>query len=239
VRNAVHAASRTFVCSAHDASVLEQTLSLPRDRSVVVPNAAAIRTPSGVCEEPVLLFVGTFGWTPNVEAMDFFLERCWPRIRAASPNARLRIVGRSPEKIRAHAHGPKGVEFAGFVPDIDREYHAARVVICPIVSGGGTRVKLVEAAAFGKPIVSTRIGAEGLDFADGVHALLRDDPDRFADACVQLLQDSSACERLAARVYEHAKAHFDRNSVLAAIRAAVGDCVGERHTPFGAVGAAE
>src|SRR5262249_250202 len=144
--------------------------------------------------------------------------RCWPRVRAAVPNATVRIVGRKPEEVPSHARPPAGAEFNGFVPDIDAVYRQARVVICPVLSGGGTRVKLVEAAAFGKPVVSTRIGAEGLDFQDGQHALLRDDADGFADACIQLLRDAALCERLACSTHAHAKQKFDRAAVLSRIR---------------------
>jgi glycosyltransferase involved in cell wall biosynthesis len=224
VRHAVHFAARTFVCSAHDRHELERTLQLPQGRAVVVPNSAAIQPRTPVSPEPVLLFVGAFGWTPNLQAIEFFLARCWPRVHAAVPGARLKVVGRMPELIPSYARKPAGVEFAGFVPDIAAAYHEARVVICPIISGGGTRVKLVEAAAFGKPIVSTHVGAEGLDFDDGQHALLRDDPDQFADACIRLLQDEHACEALSAAVHEHARARFDRDSVLAAIRRTIAGC---------------
>jgi glycosyltransferase involved in cell wall biosynthesis len=102
------------------------------------------------------------------------------------------------------------VSFAGFVGDLAPWYRSARVVCCPIYHGSGTRVKIIEAAAHAKAIVSTRLGAEGLEFEDGREIMLRDTPQALADACVQLLQSASSAQRMglaararAAELYEH------------------------------------
>jgi glycosyltransferase involved in cell wall biosynthesis len=86
---------------------------------------------------------------------------------------------------------PENVEYLGYVRDLDGLYANTRVVCCPMLNGGGTRVKLIEAAAYARPMVSTHIGAEGLDFEDGKEILLRDDDESFAEACTILLQDAT------------------------------------------------
>lgn len=226
VDRCISRSDRTFVCSRHDRSMLQSTLRVADGKLVVVPNTYAIRPRLPVVDQPVLLFVGTFAWQPNVDAVQLFLERCWRRITSEAPSARFLVVGRSPERIPSFGTSVDGVEFLGFVEDIDAIYRRARVVVCPVVTGGGTRVKLVEAAAFGKPIVSTTIGAEGLDFQHGVQALVADDMDEFASLCVQLLSDDAQCARLSAEAHAHADGTFSRaaaietvaNSVRALIR---------------------
>lgn len=218
VRRAVGRAIRrsdcTFVCSEGDRQLLESDFRFAPGKIVVAPNSTVIHTREPAPAEPVLLFVGTFAWEANVRGVDFFLEACWPQIRAAVPGARLVVVGAQPEAVSASAAPPPGVTFRGFVPDVAVEYRGARAVVCPILAGAGTRVKLVEAAAFGKAIVSTTVGAEGLGFEDGRHALLRDDRDGFAEACIEVLRDDALCDRLGRDAHAHAAAKFDRHAVV-------------------------
>ncbi len=105
------------------------------------------------------------------------------------------------------------------------------MVCCPILSGGGTRVKLVEAAAYGKPMVSTRIGAEGLELQDGQDFLQRDDPKAFADACVRLLQSDELCERLGAAARMAAIKHYDRANIVHLIQASIQTELGVKRKP--------
>jgi glycosyltransferase involved in cell wall biosynthesis len=108
---------------------------------------------------------------------------------------------------------PAGVEFTGIVPDIELLYGRTRVVCCPLTNGGGTRVKLIEAAAYAKPIVSTTMGAEGLAFTDGNNILIRERDADIADACVQLLEDDAQCSTLGAAAYRLATTAYDRQAV--------------------------
>jgi glycosyltransferase involved in cell wall biosynthesis len=112
------------------------------------------------------------------------------------PTAILKIAGAPPDKIPSYRSGIQGVEFTGFVKELDDLYRKSRVVCAPILSGGGTRVKIIEAAAYGKPIVSTRIGAEGIEMQDGKEFFLRDDPESFAQACIRLLNDHAMCRQM-------------------------------------------
>jgi glycosyltransferase involved in cell wall biosynthesis len=137
-----------------------------------------------------LLFVGA-PYGPNVDGMNFFLAEIFPKIIARHPTVRLAIVGKIgaaldiPAALRGH------VDCLGFVPDLGAVYLAARVVICPLLAGSGTKVKLQEAMAYGVPIVTTGVGASGLAFQDGVNADIRDHPEAFAAAVVKLLQDGA------------------------------------------------
>lgn len=211
-RRAMRRASRTFVCSEHDRVVLEQALQSGGGQVVVLPNSCRIRELRPTPAEPILLFVGTFGWPPNMEAADFFIRQCWNAIRSKVPAARLLVVGREPERIPAHASKVEGVEYPGFVEDLDSVYRRARLVICPVLRGGGTRVKLVEAAAHGKPVVSTTLGAEGLGFEHRVHALLADSPEDFTAGCIEVLNSDELAAGLSARIHAHAERRFSEAS---------------------------
>ena len=111
--------------------------------------------------------------------------KCFRSFGRRFPTAELRLVGPAPEEIAAYGRAPDGVKFCGFVPSLEEAYASARIVVCPIRYGGGTRVKLVEAAGWGKPIVSTTLGAEGLGMINDVHALIADSPEA-ACGCVRL-----------------------------------------------------
>jgi glycosyltransferase involved in cell wall biosynthesis len=225
VGRATRAATHTFVCSPHDKKLLDDTFALAPQKVVVIPNSSHARERQALPADSMLLFVGTFDWPPNAQAVEFFVRSCWPQIKAAVPGARFLAVGSHPEVVPEGIRSAAGVEFTGFVPDIEVVYGRARIVVCPVLSGGGTRVKLVEAATFGKPIVSTHLGAEGLDFEDGRHALLRSNESSFADACIALLMDDARCEQLAVSAHEYARSRFDRNLMIEKIVQTTRDCI--------------
>jgi glycosyltransferase involved in cell wall biosynthesis len=204
-------AHRTFVCSELDRLYLTNRLRLPR--VVTVPNAVTIPEPQPLTPEPTLLFIGSYSYKPNVDAAEFLVEQVWPRISRAMPKARLIIAGANPNRIHGYSSGIPGVEFTGFVEDLDGLYGRSRVVCVPILSGGGTRVKIIEAAAYGKPIVSTTLGAEGLEMRDGYELLLRDDPDSFAEACLKLLNDPIICNRLGSAARAMVVQHYDQAKI--------------------------
>ncbi len=187
------ALSRTvFVCSETDRRHLRH-VGFGRNLAVI-PNA--VRLPAevpDVSQNRTVLFIGTYGYRPNRDGAERLVTRIWPLIREQVPDARLLIAGKSPEAIPSFRNSPPGVTFTGFVADLDRLYAQSRVVACPLTVGGGTRIKLLEAASYAKPMVSSRIGAEGLAFVEGLEILLRDDDQSFADACVRLLRDDALC----------------------------------------------
>lgn len=213
---AIRKAEHTFICSERDRTYLTNDLNLPG--VVTIPNAIQMPEPQPLTEEPTLLFLGSYTYQPNVTAADFLVEKVWPHIYKAIPKANLMIAGAFPEKIRSYTTPPLGVKFTGFVDDLARLYRKTRVVCCPILSGSGTRVKLIEAAAYGKPIVSTRIGAEGLALEDGESIFLRDAPNTFAEAVIELLKNKELSQRFGATAHATARKQYDRHQIVQQIQ---------------------
>jgi GT2 family glycosyltransferase/glycosyltransferase involved in cell wall biosynthesis len=163
--------------------------------------------PSG--REPfTLLFLGSFRHLPNVEALDWFLREVFPRIRKDEPRARLVIVGSDPPP-RHSLRDPEAIEMIGFVEDVREPLMRYALFICPILAGSGVRVKLLEAFAAGIPVVSTRVGAEGLADQDGEICALADDPEAFAGHVVHLLRNPADAEALARRARAEVVAQRD------------------------------
>jgi glycosyltransferase involved in cell wall biosynthesis len=209
---AIRRAHRTFVCSTHDRHYLSDRWKLPG--VVSVPNAISIPEPQPLTTDPTLLLLGGYYYFPNINAANFLIDQVWQRIYKEMPNAKLIVAGPSPHNIRSYGQQVPGVEFPGFVPDLDALYRQTRIVCCPIFSGGGTRVKMIEAAAYGKPIVATRIGAEGLEMVDGRDFLMRDTAATFAEACLQLLKDDALSQRLGEAARVAAIQHYDRSNIV-------------------------
>jgi glycosyltransferase involved in cell wall biosynthesis len=136
---------------------------------------------------------------PNEEAALHFIGEVLPLIRARLPKSAVHLVGKHPSP-RMRALQAEGVFVHGAVPDIRPYFQDAAVVVAPILSGGGTRLKILEAGACGKAIVSTSLGAEGLGLVHGRHLLLADDPAAFAGAVCELLMDAASRGRLGAAV---------------------------------------
>ena len=145
-----------------------------------------------------LLFLGSFRHLPNVEALQWFLQEVFPRIRKDEPRARLVIVGSDPPP-RHSLRDPEAIEMIGFVDDVREPLGRYALFVCPILAGSGVRVKLLEAFAAGIPVVSTHLGAEGLADKDGEICALADDPAEFAAHAVRLLRDSQEAAAMAQR----------------------------------------
>ena len=137
---------------------------------------------------PVVLFTGHLSHPPNVDAALYFLAAIWPRIAAARPQAKFKLVGLHPAPaIIAAAACASQVELIPNVPDIRHYFREAGVYVVPMRFGGGVRQKIIEAWAVGVPVVTTVMGAEGIAVQDGVNCWLRDDPEKFADQVIALL----------------------------------------------------
>lgn len=188
---------RVVACRADDARKLN---SLGLD-AYVVPNCYQ-RTGDdhnearlGLPDSPIVVMQGNFAYNPNGRGVEWLVKEVWPSVKLRVPDARLRLIGRTDETIERLADFP-GVEVMGFVDDISVEIRAARVCVVPIHFGGGTRIKILEAFAYRRPVVSTTIGASGLEVRHDEDLLLADDPRSFADHVVQVLQDRSLAKRL-------------------------------------------
>jgi glycosyltransferase involved in cell wall biosynthesis len=207
-RRSIARATRTFVCSALDRAILSE-LNFDVSRTVVAPNAVEVAEPRpGLLRSKSVLFLGNYGYPPNAEAAERLITRIWPKLRAITDSARLIIAGDHPERIPSFAHQPRDVEFTGFVDDLETLYARARIVCCPICNGGGTRLKLIEAAGYGKPIVATPVAVEGLEFKHASDILVHDDENELALACARLLQDDALADALAAAAHRKARSLY-------------------------------
>jgi len=145
---------------------------------------------------PTLLFVGALDYEPNSEAVEWFVREVLPLVRERVPTATLRIVGRGGGRVD-WVRGEPGVDLVGAVEDLSTQLDAADGAVVPIRVGAGTRLKVVEALANRLPLVTTAVGCEGIEVRDGEHALVRDDAEGFAAACVSVLTDPALRQRLA------------------------------------------
>jgi polysaccharide biosynthesis protein PslH len=196
-RNACSQVDRVLSCSATDAERLRELAPAADVR--VVPNGVDLQYfdgPAAALEDDrSLVFVGQMGWFPNRDGILDFIANTLPLIRRQQPEARLQVIGRHDGTTIDPAQAD-AVEFTGFIDDLRPRLRQAAVYVVPLRAGSGTRLKLLEAMAMGKAIVSTRIGAEGIDLVDGQSALLADTPQAFASAVCRLLTDRGLRRRL-------------------------------------------
>lgn len=185
-------------------------------------------------EPDTLLFLGSFRHLPNQEALHWFTRSVMPLILQRNPRAKLVVIGSDPPPAHSLPHLREGsVELKGFVDDVLEPLRRYALFVCPILSGSGVRVKLLEAFAAGMPVVSTRIGAEGLAETDGEVCALADDPGKFAGHVLNLLHDSAEARRLAERARDYVVRHRDIRTMTGRLeqnyRKAVSD---KRRNPF-------
>ena len=136
-----------------------------------------------------LVFTGSMDWLPNEDGMVYFVREILPLIRRSEPEASLSIIGRAPTPAVRRLADEAGIEVTGSVDDVRPHLAAGSVYVVPLRIGGGTRLKIFEALAMGKAVVSTSVGAEGLPMTPGQHFLQADSPEDFAKAVLALLED--------------------------------------------------
>lgn len=214
-KKAVGLATEAYVCSEKDKLLLESEFGA---RNVaVIPNSVSMPQYIPPSPDPVLLFLGS-DYGANLEAADYMARQIWPLVREAAPSARLIIAGISAGMLDHDIRDAPGVEVPGFVESLGDLYAASRAIVTPILVGGGTRFKIIEAAAYGRPVVSTTVGMEGIDLTPGSEILVSDGPREFASACVELLSDAALCERIGLAAREKAAVRYDRRAVIENIR---------------------
>jgi polysaccharide biosynthesis protein PslH len=183
----------------------------PETRTAVVPNGVDLELFRPQREPPreakTVLFFGAIDYYPNIDGLLFFLDEVLPRIRSRVPGALLRIVGRRPPEVILSRRGP-GVEVTGAVDDVRPYLERAAVVVVPLRIGGGTRLKIVEAMAMGKAVVSTSLGAEGLDAVPERDLCIADDAEGFAEKVSRLLADPERSGRLGAAARRLVEARY-------------------------------
>jgi polysaccharide biosynthesis protein PslH len=174
----------------------------------VFPNALPEIPLPAVPEAAAIVFSGNLEYHPNVEAVRWFRSRVWPLLREAAPDIEWRLVGRNPEGIASLTAGDARIRVIGPVEDAVAALAEARVCVVPLLSGSGTRFKILEAWAAGRAVVSTTIGAEGLDVRDGEHLIVADSPEDFSRAVVRLWKDPNLRARLGQAGRAHYLEHF-------------------------------
>ena len=184
-------ADGVYLCSAADERRLLQ--EVPEARTTVIPNAADVEFYRPRVDDPkpdgrTVVFFGLLSYAPNVDGVLHFVNDIWPRIAARHPDARCKIIGGSPPPALLALAGPR-IEFTGFVPDLRPHLAEAAVVVVPLRLGGGTRLKIVEAMAMGKAIVSTTLGAEGIEAVPDRDIVIADAVESFAASVSGLLGD--------------------------------------------------
>jgi glycosyltransferase involved in cell wall biosynthesis len=172
------------------------------------------------------------GYAPNADGARWFISRVWPRLRRAFASPlRLLVVGHNPSPwLRRLSRGGE-IVVTGTVRDVDVFYRQTDLAVIPIRAGGGSRVKLLEAAAFGVPIVSTRLGAEGLAFRPGCELLIADDAGKFACACAAVLRRHTLAQGLVRRAWLRLRRDYDGDRwarIVAGTVATISDEDGER-----------
>ncbi len=161
-----------------------------------------------------LVFVGSMDWLPNVDGVAYFIEKILPLVRRHKPDCTVAIAGRMPpEKLVRMSQQDPGIIVTGTVPDVRPYLWGSSVSIVPLRIGGGTRLKIYESMAAGVPVVSTTVGAEGLDIDPPRNILVADDPERFAAACLCLLGDAGERARMAAEAREMVRARYSWEQV--------------------------
>jgi glycosyltransferase involved in cell wall biosynthesis len=137
-----------------------------------------------------IIFTGSMDYYPNIDAVLYFARECWPLIRLQAPTATWEIVGKNPPPIVQDLAKLAGISVTGSVPAVKPYLAAATVAIAPLLIGSGTRLKILEALAMGKAVVSTSLGCEGLNVVSGEHLIVADQPEVFAQSIVDLLQNA-------------------------------------------------
>jgi glycosyltransferase involved in cell wall biosynthesis len=176
----------------------------------ILPNIFEIpaKAPPGPEGRRDVLFLGGFWHTPNGDAAKWFIERIWPRVSAAAPDAHFLIAGSNPGEDILALGQIKGVEVLGYVADLKPLYDAARVCVAPLRFGAGVKGKVGQSMAYGLPVVATSIGAEGMRLPNGEHLLVADDPEAFAEHVINLLRDDALWTRTQAQARNYVEMQF-------------------------------
>ena len=209
-------ADTVSVVSARDEARLPPTSA----RVVVCPNGVDPGEALPRSEEPLAVFVAQLAWTPNVDAATWLASEVWPLVRRRRPDARLALVGRDPAPaVRALAG--EGVEVTGGVPSVRPWLARSAVGLAPLRAAGGSRLKILESLDAGRPVVATRLGAEGLEDLIGRGVIVADDPAGLADAIVDLFDDPERAARLGREGHDVVAARYGWDVTLAPLLDAV------------------
>ena len=200
--------------SGIDAAVFQRHCA--EDAIEIIPNGVDVThyLPDFSSEAPAhLIYIGSMDWYPNEDAVGFFADEVLPRIQESVSDVRFSIVGGNPSARVQKLAERKGVVVTGRVPEIKPYFAEATVFVVPLRIGSGTRLKILEALAMGKAIVSTSVGAEGLDLKDGEEIFIADEPTALADAVTRLLTDAPLRRRIGKNGRARVERDYDWRSI--------------------------
>jgi glycosyltransferase involved in cell wall biosynthesis len=209
-RRVCRTVDRIVAVSPQDARTMRELFGVGRVTEIPTGVDLEYFTPGQkAAKEHDLVFVGAMDWLPNIDGVLYFAREILPLIRRRRPETSLAIVGRkaSSEILKLAREDPR-ITVTGTVPDVRPYLWASRVSVVPLRIGGGTRLKIYEAMAAKSPLVSTTIGAEGLDFIPGEHMRIADTAAEFADQCLDLLRDVDAADCMAEAAWEMVRSRF-------------------------------
>ncbi len=209
------------VCTDEDVASLRQ--SNPGTAISKIPNVLdrQLLPPRPRDGQFAVLFVGNLGFGPNVSGLQTFIEQAWPGLLVTVPGITLTIVGFNPPPAIIALAERHGFALHANVPSLQPFYEQCDVVIVPILFGSGTRIKILEAMAYGRPVVSTSMGAEGMGLEGGQQLLLADTMDEFAAALVSLARDPDLAEALAEQARTYQQMNYRPEAIHAAIAAMI------------------
>jgi glycosyltransferase involved in cell wall biosynthesis len=211
-----------LVCSETDQRIFQAMI--PGVPMTVAPNVIDMSsyTPAEGEEPHTVLYLGAMDYFANQDGVEFFIPQILPELKNLVPDVKLVVAGRNPpEWLLRRYSGLPGVEFTGTIPDMQAQIAKAALCVVPLRIGSGTRLKILEAAAMTKPTVSTRIGAEGLDFVDGEEIILADLPQDFARAVAALLDDPARRQQLGQAARRRVELQYGLPALRAGLRTAM------------------
>ncbi len=214
-----------FATSENDARLLDQML--PNKPKYVIPNGVdtSYFVPSDMSLEPYsMVFTGTMDYFPNHDAMKYFIDSIFPIVKKHFPQAKIYVVGKNPD-LSLKRRASRDIIVTGYVSDVRPYALKASVYVVPLRMGSGTRLKILEALAMKKAVVTTTIGCEGIDVEDGVNVDVADSPSSFAERIIDLFNNRKRATELGERGYQLVRERYDwkvvENQMEAAISAVV------------------
>jgi glycosyltransferase involved in cell wall biosynthesis len=210
------------VSSGQEAGLIRD-LTVRPDNVIVIPNGIAVPGKPGGATRTTrrLVYSGAPTYAPNLEAVSFFAGDILPRVREHVPDAWLAVTGATGGVALGDLTRTPGIVFTGWLADIQSYVATSRVCVVPLLHGGGTRLKILEAMALGTPVVATRKGAEGLDLTDGEDILIANTAEEFAAATVRLMCDEDFHARIAGRAWETVAARYSWDRIGREMRATI------------------
>lgn len=180
------------------------------DSSVLIPNSKKLK-------HPTLFHIGSLEWTPNQEGLLWFLEHCWTAVQQKFPELKFYIAGRNaPGWFQKKLELPN-IIFEGEVPDAYDFINSKSIMVVPLFSGSGMRIKIIEGMALGKPIVTTSVGTEGISTTDGENIVIAETAEKFVESISRLIEDRDFFEKIGRNAIEYIHEKFDNLAASAAL----------------------